>query len=74
MLLVEASSETGLFRHLSDYVSEIPNFENEKLSGSSFFSKFIKFNLDFKNAAKSQKNVTFSEIIASELVSLNCLY
>ena len=43
MLLVEASSETELFRHLSDYLSEIPNFENKKLSGSSFFSKFIKF-------------------------------
>ena len=48
--------------------------ELQKLLGSSFFSKWLKFNLDFKNAAKNWVNFFGSQIIASELVSLNCLY
>ena len=39
-----------------------------------FFFKFLKFNLDFKNAAKTEKRFFVSEKIASELVSLNNLY
>ena len=53
MLLVEASSETGLFRRLSDHVFRVRHFEIENLWGSSFFSKYLKFNLDFKNGAKN---------------------
>ena len=44
------------------------------LWGSSFSSKCLKFNLDFKNAAKTEETYFVSEIIASELGSLNCLY
>ena len=53
--LVEASSKTGLFRHLSDYVFGVRNFEIRKCIRVTFFSKYLKFNLDFKNAAKTDK-------------------
>ena len=56
ILLVEGSSETGIFRHFSDYVFRIPNFENTKsMRVIFFFSKYSKFNLDFKNAAKNSE-------------------
>ena len=48
--------------------------EIQKLWESSFFSKSSKFNVDFENAAKSWQKLFFSQIIASELVSLNFLY
>ena len=54
---------------LESLISEIQN-----LWGSSFFSKYLKIKVDFKNAAKIGKTLFFSEIIASELVSLNCVY
>ena len=44
MLLVEGSSETGLFRHLSDHVFRVCNFEKKKC---------LKFDLDFKNGEKN---------------------
>ena len=53
--------------------SESAISEIRKLWGSSFFSKCSKFNLDFKNAAKNWENFFFSQIITSELVSLNFL-
>ena len=37
MLLLEGSSETGLFRHLSDYVFGVRNFENTKCTRVIFF-------------------------------------
>ena len=40
----------------------------------TFFEKWLKLNLDFKNAAKIEEKCLAYEIIASELVSLNCLY
>ena len=57
MLLVEGSSETGLFRHLSDYVFGVRNFEITKSMRASFLSKCSKFHLDFKNAAKNGEKV-----------------
>ena len=54
MLLVEGSSETGLFRHWSDYVFGVRNFENTKSTRVIFFPKF---NLDFKNAAQNWEKV-----------------
>ena len=57
MLLVEGSSETGLFRHLSNLVFGVDNFENTKTKGVIFFSKCLKFKLDFKNAAKNWEKV-----------------
>ena len=53
ILLVEASSETGLFRNLSHYVFGVLNLDNKKCIRDIFFSKFLNFNLDFKNAAKN---------------------
>ena len=57
MLLVEGSSETGSFRHLSNLVFGVDNFENTKTKGVIFFSKCLKFKLDFKNAAKNWEKV-----------------
>ena len=40
-----------------------------------FFSKCLKFKLDFKNAKKNREKYFFVfDILASELVPLNCLY
>ena len=52
MLLVEGSSETRLFRLLSNFVFGVRNFLNTKALCVIFFSKCLKFNLDFKNAEK----------------------
>ena len=52
MLLVKRSSETGLFIDLCDYVFGVPNFGNRKSMRVIFFSKYLKFNGDFKNAAR----------------------
>ena len=57
MLLVEGSSETGLFRHLSNHVFGVNNFQNTKAMRVIFFSKCLKFKLDFKNAAKNWEKV-----------------
>ena len=44
----------------------------QKLGGSSFSSKYLKFNLDFINAAKNREKKLFvCEVIASELVLLS---
>ena len=57
MLLSETSSETGVFRHLSNHVFRVYISEIQNLWGSSFFSKCLKFIVDFKNAAKNSENV-----------------
>ena len=74
ILLVEESAETGLLRHLDDYSFGVPNIGNTKSMRVIFFSKYLKIKLDFKNAAKNRENAFFAEILASELVSLNCPY
>ena len=74
MLLVEVTSETGLFRHLSNHVFRVGNFGNTKDLRVIFFSKSWKFNLHFKNGAKTRKEFFVSQTVASELVFLNCLY
>ena len=48
--------------------------EIQKTMKVIFFSKCLGFKLNFKNAAKIEKKFIVSEIIASELVSLKCLY
>ena len=74
IFFVEAYYERGLFRHiylttfLESVLSKIQN-----LWQVSFFSKCLGLNLDFKNAAITDKMFNVSEKIASELVSLNCL-
>ena len=57
MLLVDGSSETGLFRHLSDHVFGGLNFGNTKSMRVIFFPKYLKFILDFKNEAKKREKV-----------------
>ena len=74
MLSVEMSSETRLFRHLSNEVFGVRNFGNTKSMRSSFFSKRSKSKLDFRNAAKKKEMFFLSDIMASELVSLNGPY
>ena len=43
----------GAFWQLSNHVFGVCNFEIQNLWGSSFLSKYLKFNLDLKNAAKN---------------------
>ena len=49
MLLVKASTETGLLRHLYDYSFRVPNIGNTKSMMVILFSKI------FKNSARFQK-------------------
>ena len=58
LLLVKGFSETGLFRHLSEYVFRVRNFEITKSMRASFLSKCSKFHLDFKNAAENSEKVS----------------
>ena len=58
-LLVKWSSEMGLFRHLSDHVFGVSNFRNTKSMTVIFFSKYLKFIVDFKNAAKKWAKVFY---------------
>ena len=74
MLLAAGFSEIGYFRNLSDYVFGIRNFGNTKSMRVIFVSKCSKFNTDLKNFKESEKKFFVSEIITSELISLNCLY
>ena len=52
----------------------VRNFGKTSAMRSPFFKKCSKFKLDFKNAEKNKKKFFVFEIIASELVALNCLY
>ena len=49
----------GAFWQLSNHVFGVCNFEIQNLWGSSFLSKYLKFNLDLKNAAKNWEKVFF---------------
>ena len=58
IFLVEGSSETGLFRHLSNHVFRVRNFGNTKaVRVMFFFSKYFKFNLDLNKAGKNSDKV-----------------
>ena len=61
MLLVEGSSEAAIFRHLSDSVFGVRNFENTKfIRAIFFFSKDSKFNINFQKVSEnSGKTVLF---------------
>ena len=52
MLLVEGSSEKGLFRHLSNHVFRVCNFGNEKAVCVIFFSKIFKTYIRFQKCSK----------------------
>ena len=69
MLLVEGSSETRLFRRLSDHVFGVRKFGNTKSMRVIFFFKKFKIYCGFQKCTKKlRKSLFFSEIIASELV------
>ena len=56
MLLVEASSEMGLFRLKTSYLKTFSEYVTSKMKivwGSSLFSKCSEFNLDSKNAGET---------------------
>ena len=75
MLLFEGSSETGLFRRLSNHIFAVGNIGNAKAMKVIFFLKTLKILTKFQKFSKKiAKNFLVSQIIASELVSLNCLY
>ena len=57
ILLFQACSQMGLFRHLPDYVFGGRNFKNTKASSTIFCSKRSKLQLDFKKAAKTKETV-----------------
>ena len=57
MLLVEGSSKTRFFRHLSNHVLRVRNFGNTKAVRLIVFFKMFKINLDFKNAAKNWEKI-----------------
>ena len=50
MLLLEASSETGLFRHLCDYVFRIRNYENTKPMRAFFDTSSLRKKLCSKKS------------------------
>ena len=75
ILLLQASSEMEPFRHLSDYVFGVCNFENTKSMRVILFFKMFKIETTSQKYSKgAEKKVFDSEIIASQLVSLNCPY
>ena len=53
MFVAQESSETELFRHLSNDVFRVRKFQNTKTRRVIFFSKCLKFKLAFKNAGKN---------------------
>ena len=57
MLLVEGSSETRLFRHLSNFVFGVRKFRNRKAMKVTFFSKCWKLKLDLKNSERNWEKV-----------------
>ena len=60
MLLVEGSSKTELFRHLSNHVFEVINFGNTKAMWVIFFSKTFKLSDRFRKwSQKVIKNFCF---------------
>ena len=57
MLLVEASSETGLFRHLSNHVFRVRNFGNTKAVRIIFCSKMFKIESRFQKCSQKLREI-----------------
>ena len=75
MLLVEGSSETGLFRYFSNHVFGVHNFGTTKAVRVIYYFKMFKIYAGFQKCSKKiRKKFFVSEIYPSEWVSLNCLY
>ena len=75
MLPVKGSFETGLIGHISSHVFRSAQFQKEiSYEAYLFFENVLNFMQISKMQEKIGKNYCLSEIIASELVTLNCLY
>ena len=74
LLLVEGSSETGLFRYLSSHVFGVRNFRNTLAMRVIFCLEMFKISCRFQKLKKKREKIFGFEIIAYELVALNCLY
>ena len=75
MLLFEGSSQTGIFRHLASHSFrslELPKYINYE--GRLFFGNAQNFISILKMHKKIETKLFILEIIASDLVALNCLY
>ena len=59
MLLVKGSSETGLFRHLSDQVFGDRNFRNTKSMGFIICLKILKIYFRFRKCSKKLRKSFF---------------
>ena len=59
ILLLEASSETVLFRHLSDYIFRVRNFENTKSMRVIFLLKIFKCEPRFQSYCKNLRKFFF---------------
>ena len=55
MLLVEGSSETGLFKHLSNHVFRVRNFGNTKAVKVIFFSQTSKILVRLQKISKKYR-------------------
>ena len=72
---VKGSFETGLIGHISSHVFRSVWFRKEISSeGHLFFENVLNLMQISKMQKKSQKKLFVLEVIASELVALNCLY
>ena len=75
MLPVKGSFETGLIGHISSHVFRSAEFPKEiSYEAYLFFENVLNFMHISKISEKIEKNFCIFEIIASELVALNCLY
>ena len=75
MLPVKGSFETGLFGHISSHVFRSAYFQKEiSYEGHLFFENVLNLMQISKMQKKMDKKLFVFEIIASELVALNCLY
>ena len=74
MLFVEGSSETRLFRHLSNHVFWSPEFRKYiGYEGHLFLKKFQNLMYISEMERKIEQGFFVSEITVSELIALNCL-
>ena len=75
MLPVKGSFETGLIGHISSNVFRSAYFPKEiSYEAYLFFENVLNVMQISKMQEKIGKNYCLFEIIASELVTLNCLY
>ena len=75
MLRVKGSFETGLFGHITSHVFRSAFFRKEiSYEGHLFFENVPNLMQISKMQEENDKKVFVLEIMASELVALNCLY